>query len=584
MGLRRIWSSTLILTALLFLSACAGGGANVETPASTTPEPAYCTTRNTHPIVFNGKAQFAPRLVGAGGLTAQTDTPIDIAGAEVRIFDASGAVVNCAETNTNGKFTSTVPAAGTYTIKVYSRGDNNLVKVSVLNNPISNTPYEMSITRSITEGTSVNLVADSSGSALAGAFNIFHQVYVTNTFLRTQVAGFTVAPKVAIYWTLGLSPGAYYNQPGTAISFFTPSGFGSALRGIYILGGVNGDSTCQDTDHFDNSVIIHEYGHFLEDIYAGSDSPGGSHDGKSLIDPRLAWSEGWANFIQAAARNEGLYRDTIGNPDCSGSHGLTINFNLDDTETMDAISSSVEGEGHFRELSISRVLYDIIQASASNFQHIWTAFDDLSSQSRPFRNARDLYTLMNTAGQIATLDTLLAAESQQRMPAATSNNSNPFYSEVLVAQDSRCDQKIRGVSNSNVMGVFVPNPHQSNHYYAYYYDGSFGSTFTFFVQRINAESSRLADLDWFIYPADHNLSSLSNLVAGKDYNIDSVNPSNRTKSNASETKVLNFSGRPAGWYLIRVLVDTLENGGASINQSVFYNIRNGAKYLCPSGS
>lgn len=584
MGLRRIWSSTLILAALFFLSACAGTGADVESPASSIPESAYCTTRNSHPIAFDGEAQFAPRLVDAGGLTAQTGTPIDIIGAEVKIFDASGALVNCAETDTNGEFSSSVPAVGNYSVKVYSRGDNNLVKVSVLNNPTSNTPYELSATQNITGGATVTLTANSSGSVLAGAFNIFHQVYVTNTYLRAQVSGFTVAPKVAIYWTLGLSPGAYYNQPGTAISFFTPSGFGSALRGIYILGGVNGDSTCQDTDHFDNSIVIHEYGHFLEDIYAGSDSPGGSHDGNSLIDPRLAWSEGWANFIQAAARAEGRYRDTVGNPDCSGSHGLAINFNLDDTATRDAISSSVEGEGHFRELSISRLLYDIIQASASNFQHIWTAFDDLSSQSRPFRNARDLYTLMNTAGQIATLDTLLAVESQQRMPAATSTNSNPFYSEVLSAQDAQCDQEIRGVANSTVMGVSVPNPHQSNHYYAYYYDGSFGSTFTFFVQRINAESSRLADLDWFIYPADHNLSSLSNLVAGKDYNIDAVNTSTRTNSNASETKVLNFSGRPAGWYLIRVFVDTQENGGASINQSVFYNIRNGAKYLCPSGS
>lgn len=584
MGLRRIWSSILILTALFFLSACAGTGADVETPASSIPETSYCTTRNSHPVSFEGLAQFAPRLVTPGGLSAQTNSPINIVGAEVRIFDSAGNLVNCSETDSDGEFQSSVPSSGQYTVKVYSRGDNSLIKASVLNNPTSNTPYELASTQNISNGITITLLAESSGSVLAGAFNILHQVFVTNTYLRARVAGFTVAPKVSIFWTLGLSPGAYYNQPSTPISFFTPSGFNSVSRGIYILGGVNGDSTCTDTDHFDNSIIIHEYGHFLEDIYAGSDSPGGSHDGNSLIDPRLAWSEGFANFIQAAARSEGFYRDTLGNPDCGGAYGVTINFNLDDTDTRDKITSAVQGEGHFRELSVSRLLYDLVQDSASNFQYIWTAFDALSNQSRPFRNARDLYELMNTAGDIPGLDAFLATESQHRSPAATTSNSNPHYSEVLLPQDSQCDQEIRGVANSTVMSVTMPNPHQANHYYSYYYDGSFGSTFTFFVQRIDAESSRLADLDWFIYPADHSLSSLSGMVAGKDYNIDAVNTSTRTNSNASETKNLNFSGRPAGWYLIRVFVDTQENGGASINQSVIYNIRNGAKYLCPSGS
>lgn len=587
MDLRRIWSNTLILIAPFFLSACAGTDANVETPASSFPESTYCSTRNTHSTSFTGEAQFAPRLVSSGGLTAQTSTPIDIVGAEVKVFDSAGNLVNCAETDINGEFSSSVPAVGSYTVKVYSRGDNSLVKVSVLNNPTSNTPYDISVTQNISGGTSVYLLADSSGSVLAGAFNIFHQVYLANKFLRDNTLNFEgtepnegAAAKVAIYWTLGLSPGAYYDQPSTAISFFTSTGFNSASRGIYILGGVNGDSSCQDTDHFDNSIIIHEYGHYLEDIYADSNSPGGSHDGNSLIDPRLAWSEGWANYIQAAVQPSLFYRDTIGTPECSGS--LSISFNLN-TTTQDSISGSVDGEGVFRELSVSRHLYDVEASSNFSFSDIWSAFTSLSQSSTiPFRNVRDinsyLYSNTSGAGQTA-LTSLLNTESQELDPASVSgNNTNPPYAKELLGQGTPCssEMEIVGVANVTVLGVSTPHPHQSGHYYSFYYDGSSGSTFTFYVER-GSGSTRLADLDWFIYPVQHSWSSLSGLVAGKDYNIDAVNG-----SSTSETKTLNFSGRAAGWYLIRVFVDTQENGGASIGQRVKYTIRNGADYLCLS--
>lgn len=95
--------------------------------------------------------------------------------------------------------------------------------------------------------------------------------------------------------------------PDSPLSFYKPG-----ERKLFILGGSNGNVDTADTDHFDNSIILHEYGHFLEDVYGKTDSPGGYHNGSSIIDPRLAWSEGFTNSFQGAALGKNFYLDTAG--------------------------------------------------------------------------------------------------------------------------------------------------------------------------------------------------------------------------------------------------------------------------------
>lgn len=58
---------------------------------------------------------------------------------------------------------------------------------------------------------------------------------------------------------------------------------------LYILGkdGV-------DTDEFDTHVIAHEWGHFYQANISRSDSTGGRHGPGDVLDPRLAFGEGWA--------------------------------------------------------------------------------------------------------------------------------------------------------------------------------------------------------------------------------------------------------------------------------------------------
>lgn len=65
----------------------------------------------------------------------------------------------------------------------------------------------------------------------------------------------------------------------------------------------------EDSDHFDRQIVMHEYGHFVEDLLVGGEPVGGYHDG-TPTEPRLAWSEGFATWFATAASGSDIYVDS----------------------------------------------------------------------------------------------------------------------------------------------------------------------------------------------------------------------------------------------------------------------------------
>lgn len=122
-------------------------------------------------------------------------------------------------------------------------------------------------------------------SGAAGAFNIFDVVVVGLDRLRALDPAQPLR-RVTAVWEVGSSDGTYY--------------FNNEL---HLLG------LASDDDGFDDTVILHELGHHVEDAYGRSDSPGGGHDG-TPTDPRLAWSEGFATYFALAIRDLPVYMDS----------------------------------------------------------------------------------------------------------------------------------------------------------------------------------------------------------------------------------------------------------------------------------
>ncbi len=134
------------------------------------------------------------------------------------------------------------------------------------------------------DGTDVDLVI-TEASGVAPAFNVFDMAVAAHDATRTELMLTPAA--VTLIWQKGSNDGTYYSGDAT----------------IHLLGAAS------DDDGYDDSVILHEIGHFFEDAIGRSDSPGGGHDG-SPTDPNLAWSEGFSTYYAMAVKGVPFYGDS----------------------------------------------------------------------------------------------------------------------------------------------------------------------------------------------------------------------------------------------------------------------------------
>lgn len=391
-------------------ATCAG-----PTPVS------YCETSYAYPAgtypnaaTISGTAQYHTRPwtgsgLGSAAASLDPENTFPIRFAEVRVTNSSGSLVACTNTSASGTFSIQVPTSSeTYKVSVNSRVKRGTEEINVLDAPETNRFYSLqsTVTPSQSTSTALSATVESSGPVLGAAFNILDKIVLANEFLQAKTANcdstftgcvpFEMTHKLDAFWTKGFNPNAYFGSSTEGLSFYLPGYYR-----LFILGGINGglDGLSDDTDHFDNSVIVHEYAHFLEDTAFRSDSPGGSHSGNKVIDPRLAWSEGWSNFFQGAVltwkpAGSGIqypiqcpnalspcvprYQDTLGNAD--GEPNFYFDVNLEENSPPDRDKPVYQGEGNFREFSVARALIDANDTTnesgdsvSDNFMTLWAA-------------------------------------------------------------------------------------------------------------------------------------------------------------------------------------------------------------------
>ena len=551
---------------LLFITGCFSGGdspspvpVNPVCP-TTTAEISECNatiTPGTSPVTVTGTAQFFKRTTTLynGKLILGIPIPaaLPIKFAEVRVLNTTGTVVQCGTTNATGLLKAVdgspllIPnTAGTYTVSVLSRGNHAMdvsavptkpafqLYASVKKDNCSNVLHSISASVTTTGvGATIStspaaIIAyareSESASAIQGAaFNIYNNLVTTYEYLATNTGTVNISclnPKLHVYWQAGFNPAQYIypdQDPTTVenISFY--------LRGyneLYINGGKIGNVTTADTDHFDDAVILHELGHRLEDACGKMDSPGGKHNGLFRIDPRLAWSEGWGNFIGAHIIKNNLaainpdpalltilgtpgwvyYLDTTGykdgvdfNPPAKELIRLDLTkagnnpesfISLGQTYYYDKVDSTLNpGEGHFREVSIARSLFKTTNTCASGctnhsdyFDEVWKSMDKLTGMGQiiySFRSSVRFYNLLKTnfGGTLpASIDvTLNSDEAQQRDGNASYTNLGnltwPPYGIKLVPSGTVCTFEIRPKNEDATVTNILSDQRYSNHYF-----------------------------------------------------------------------------------------------------------------------
>lgn len=527
--------------------------------------------------------------------------------AEIAVRAADGQVVQCTETKDDGSFQLQLDRSNTsYVVELRSRSNNERSMAYVLDNPAHNTYHSVQTTVTASDHhNDLVLRARVHEGLIGGAFNILDQLLNAQDFLRSTTkdcdrpgAGnyfpgctpFTGAPMIYAFWSAGVSPGVYVGTIGS-ISYYL-----NGRHELYIQGGMNGNTTSSDMDHFDNSVILHEYAHFLEDVFGQPNSPGGTHNGDSIVDPRLAWGEGWANYFQAAVTGVPVYRDTYGSPDCTSScAGIYFNESLDPIgrPNNDAPTPGATGEGNFREFSVSRLLWDATKSpgGVTSFAEIWRAFvlpgDGMHEVVDPFKSIGRFHAIQSNSPGATDWSGIRGAEEQVAGFSVYGNGLALLGPTCPTSPVSMAPTRANGD-----IGSFGTADHYRNNDY-YRFDHAGGSIT---LELIYDKSTTFpADLDLYLYRPNYVLGRATDMALSSSFNGDGCpatgNPNDLGNSFrgqngcpappsglSSTYGYERMSGAvPAGTYMLDVFADVSQQPGAPTQYMLFLN----GQLLCP---
>jgi len=208
----------------------------------------------------------------------------------------------------------------------------------------------------------LEVTAKFTGTRLAGAFNIYRQMVRGVLFVKDRVEqNLDDFPPLRVHWAVG--------QVGKGCTCF--------ISGFFKPHVINIPHTDNPGD-FDDVVLLHELGHYMQRSFFRDTTPGGPHfiscNVAQNLHPSLAFSEGWANAFQAIVRGEGIYVD-------ANESRRGFSFNIE--------SPCATHKGGQDEVAVAAAFYDAFDGTLNgvpsldgetlqiNLQQIWDAMKDL---------------------------------------------------------------------------------------------------------------------------------------------------------------------------------------------------------------
>lgn len=328
------------------------------------------------------------------------------------------------------------------------------------------------------------LAADRDRSS--GPFNIIAAIRRANLMIRAVEPDIDL-PNVTLRWSPEYNGNTYF-------------------RGVTSEAFIKGDRTT-DSDEFDDTVINHEYAHFLAARFSRDDSPGGDHDSNERLDPRLAWGEGWATFFGCVSNNTSRYVDTGATRGKGGSsaQGTLVAYDLesDPRESTNA--------GYWNEYTVSSVLWDIYDTTNEEGDTISTGFAPVWRAFRDMREDRFTY-LINFCDRLVRrqrelgngMATLLERSTIAYRPGRNPSVENPF--PIPLAADQLETGTVRSIGDRRT------NLYSSSAFYSFTLARPREVTIT---MNITGSPSRAnADIDLFLFDAEGELIVNSDATNG----------------------------------------------------------------------
>ncbi|MDD4974747.1 MAG: hypothetical protein PHY93_10380 [Bacteriovorax sp.] len=345
------------ILAFIFLGLLSILGSGCKAKTSSTPAKSVppVTTGGSIHITGTLTYDFVSAASGKLNYTGTIQKPMRNVFVEL-LNAADDSVVSSTSSSDSGAYDFAITASANIKLRIYAEMKSPAVIIQ--DNTNGNAEYALvtpsyNITgstvkdiRALSGWSGTNAAGSYSGTRVAAPFAMLDSVYTITK--KIKVIRPTISfPQLKVNWSI--------NNVGTAgditIGQITTSHYNPNTNQLYILGKLD-----VDTDEYDNHVIVHEWGHFLEYNLSRSDSKGGSHSFGDEKDMSLAFSEGWGNAVSAMAFDPDVYySDTSGVRQQSG-----FQVNLENS-TITGITDT--HKGWFSEISIQEILYDIYDST-----------------------------------------------------------------------------------------------------------------------------------------------------------------------------------------------------------------------------
>jgi hypothetical protein len=409
----------LLILVTLLLGACGGGGGGKGGGGFNEPTLGTVVT-----VSGTVSYQFVPANLNCNGLNFSLAARIvrPIRGATVVLLDSGGGEMARMASSDSGQYSfanvaantsvrvrvlaeSKSSAAANWDVEVRDNIDTSANPVALGSRPMYSMESSLfstgsdDVTRDLEAETGWQVNVGYTAPRAAAPFAILDTIYSGMTFIAAVDPDVSFPP-LDVFWSV--------NNTANTTEFNIESG---ELGGSFYIFDIDslfltGDAT-DDTDEFDDHVVLHEWGHFLDDSIFRSDSLGGTHRLGDRLDSRLAWGEGWPS---------GLASMILGNPSyCeTGAAGTTDGFEINSE------GGFYGGQGWFDEVGINRFVYDLWDTDSEGtdtgsvgFQAIYDVMTGGQRSTPAWANiytfAVELKALVNDAGD-ALIDSQLGDE------------------------------------------------------------------------------------------------------------------------------------------------------------------------------
>lgn len=300
---------------------------------------------------------YVPYRSSGGGLNYSGIEQRPIRGVAVYLLDARDDEV-LAETvsGEDGRYQFAYEGPNQVKLWVYAQTDTPDIRIE--DNTSRDELYVLeSETVDATTQTTLDVVASSGwdgseyGEARASApFAILDAAYSSARKFLTETTPPPSFPTLKINWSVDNRPEGGDKSDG---EIGTSHWDGEEL---YILGKEN-----VDTDEFDSHVIVHEWGHYFESNISRADSIGGPHTSGDVLDPRVAFGEGWGNALSAIILDpDTVYTDSLGYRQGQG-FGFDLEANTKSTDSK---------PGWYSEESVQTMLFDLYDGANESFDTV----------------------------------------------------------------------------------------------------------------------------------------------------------------------------------------------------------------------